>query len=60
MEAYLLDAINVSNLDFVSEDGVIEKWAGGINKKEFTKNVKETAKVRRKQLKKELNDPKGT
>ena len=33
IESYLLDAINTSNSSFVSEDGVIEKWAGGINKK---------------------------
>ena len=60
MESYLLDAINASNSSFVSEDGVIERWVGGIDKKEFTKNVKEAAKTRREHLKKELNDEKGT
>ena len=40
MESYLLDAVNTSNSVFVSEDGVIEKWIGGINKKEYTKNNK--------------------
>ena len=55
-ESYLLDAMNMSNSGFVSEDGVVEKWVGGINKKEFTKQVKEAAKIRRKHIEKELND----
>ena len=59
MESYLLDAINTSNSGFVSEDGVIEKWVGGIDKVEFTKNVKESAKIRREHLEKKLNDKKG-
>ena len=56
MESYLLDAINTSNSSFVSEDGVIEKWKGGINKAEFTKQVKEATKIRREHIEKELND----
>ena len=35
MESYLLDAINTSNEGFVSEDGVVERWKGGINKAEL-------------------------
>ena len=60
MESYLLDAINTSNSSFVSEDGVIEKWAGGVNKKEWTQKIKEASKTRREHLEKELNDEKGT
>jgi len=56
MESYLLDAINTTNSGFVSEDGVIEKWKGGINKAEFTKQVKEATKIRREHIEKELND----
>ena len=56
MESYLLDAINTSNSSFVSEDGVVEKWNGGINKKEWNQKVKEATKIRREHLKKELND----
>ena len=59
MESYLLDAVNSSNSSFVSEDGVIERWVGGINKKEFTKQIKSAAKVRRKHIEKELNDKEG-
>ena len=40
MESYLLDAVNSSNSSFVSEDGVIERWVGGVNKEEYTKNIK--------------------
>ena len=60
MESYLLDAINTSNSTYVSEDGIVEKWVGGINKKEFKKQIKEATKIRRTHLKKELNDKKGT
>jgi hypothetical protein len=60
MESYLLDAINSSNSGFVSEDGVIEKWKGGVNKKEWSQKIKEATKIRREHLKKELNDEKGT
>ena len=59
IESYLLDAINTSNSGFISEDGVVEKWVGGINKKEFTKQIKSAAKVRRKHIEKELNDKEG-
>ncbi len=56
MESYLLDAINTSNSTFVSEDGVVERWVGGVDKKEYVKNVKEAANIRREHLKKELGD----
>ena len=59
MESYLLDAINTSNSGFVSEDGVIERWVGGINKKDLTKKVKEAVKIRREHIEKKLNDKKG-
>jgi len=60
MESYLLDAINTSNSSFVSEDGVVEKWNGGVNKKEWNQKVKEASKIRREHLEKELNDKEGT
>jgi len=52
MESYLLDAINTSNSGFVSEDGVVERWVGGIDKIELTKQVKEASKTRRKHIEK--------
>ena len=59
MESYLLDAINTSNSGFVSEDGVIERWVGGVDSKKMTKDVKEGASKFREKIKKELNDEKG-
>ena len=56
MESYLLDAINTSNEGFVSEDGVVERWVGGIDKVELTKQVKEALKIRRTHIEKKLND----
>jgi hypothetical protein len=56
LESTLLDAINTSNEGFVSEDGVIERWVGGINKEKFTKEIKEATKAKRKYIKKELGD----
>ena len=55
MESYLLDAINTSNSGFVSEDGVVERWVGGVDKSDFTKQIKEAAKTRREHIKKEIN-----
>ena len=58
-ENYLLDLVNSTNEGYVSEDGVVERWIGGVNKTEFTKKVKEAANLKRQFLKKELNDKKG-
>ena len=54
VESYLLEAANMSNSSFVSEDGIIEKWVGGVDKKEFTKEIKQAAKKRREHIQKEL------
>ena len=56
LESTLLDAINTSNEGFVSEDGVVERWVGGIDKEKFTKEVKTAAKVKRDYINKQLND----
>ena len=54
VESYLLDAINTSNSGYVSEDGVVEKWVGGVNKKEFTEKVKTSVKEIKEKLKNNL------
>ena len=60
MESYLLDAINnTSNSDYVSEDGVIEKWKGGANKTKLENKVKEEFALEKEKLQKEINDQKG-
>jgi len=56
MESYLLDAINTSNEGFVSEDGVVERWKGGIDKTGFSSKIKKAAKTRREHIENTLND----
>ena len=56
LESTLLSAINISNSNFVSEDGVVEKWVGGIDKEKFTKEIKTAAKAKREYINKQLND----
>jgi len=61
MESYLLDVVNnTSNSEFVSEDGVVERWVGGANKTKLKNKVKEEFAREKEKLKKELNDKKGT
>ena len=38
-EQYLLEAINESNTQYVSERGEVERWKGGINKEEFLEQM---------------------
>ena len=56
LESTLLDAINTSNEGFVSEDGVVERWVGGIDKEKYTKEIKKAAKAKREYIKKQLDD----
>ena len=58
IESYLLDAINTTNSEFVSEDGIIERWVGGVDKNKMTKEITQTTKNIREKLKKELKDEK--
>tara|TARA_R110002167_G_C12338321_1_gene620881 strand:+ start:42 stop:368 length:327 start_codon:yes stop_codon:yes gene_type:complete len=56
-ESYLLDAINnSSNSQYISENGVIERWVGGIDKEKASKEVKQTVKELTKKIKSRLND----
>jgi hypothetical protein len=55
MESYLLDAINTTNSGFISEDGVIERWVGGTDKRKLQEKVKTEFDIERKKL----NDKKG-
>ena len=55
-EAYLLDIVNSSNDSFISEQGDIERWIGGIDKEKMTKDIKEAANIGRKRIKKSQDD----
>ena len=56
LESTLLDTINISNEGFVSEDGVVERWIGGIDKEKISEEIKEAAKSKRKYINKQLDD----
>ena len=58
-ESYLLGVANTSNNEYISEQGEIERWVGGIDKDKFTKDLTKTTKEIRKKLTKQLNDEKG-
>ena len=56
MESYLLGAINSTNSSYISEQGDVERWVGGIDKEKLTKELKEASKVRREHINKKLDD----
>ena len=60
IEDTLLDIANTSNSGFVSEDGIVERWVGGINKNKFTKDIKKYSKKIREKFEKELNESEST
>ena len=37
-----MEALNTSNTQYVSERGEVERWKGGINKEEFTEEIKKS------------------
>ena len=55
-ESYLLDMVNSSNNGYVSEQGDIERWVGGIDKEKMIKDIKGAAKIRRKSIQENSND----
>ena len=55
-ELYLLDVVNTSNDQYVSEKGELERWVGGIDSKKYTKDIKKYAAKTREKFEKELND----
>ena len=50
IESYLLDIANSSNSGFVSEDGVVERWVGGINKSDFKKDLIKSVKIKKSKI----------
>ena len=57
-ENYLLDIVNTSNKGYVSEHGTVERWAGGIDRKKWSKEIKKYSKKTRNKLEKKLNEQK--
>ena len=60
IESSLLEVANSSNQGFVSEDGVIERWVGGVDTKKYTEEIKKYAQKTREKFEKELNESKRT
>ena len=52
LELYLLEALNTSNSQYVSEKGEVERWKGGLDKEKVTKELKEFFNEHRKDIKK--------
>jgi len=40
-EVYLMEALNTSNTQYVSERGEVERWKGGVNKEKLKKEIQE-------------------
>ena len=41
LESYLMEALNTSNNQYVSERGEIERWKGGVDKEKLTTEIKQ-------------------
>ena len=55
-ETYLLESINTSNTQYVSEKGEVERWKGGVDKEKLTKEIKEAASEFKEKIKQAQND----
>ena len=51
LESYLLEALNSSNDQFVSEQGEVERWKGGLDKEKVTEELKEFFDNHKKDIK---------
>ena len=51
-EVYLMEALNTSNTQYVSEKGEVERWKGGVNKEKLTKEIKEAVSEFKEKLEK--------
>ncbi len=51
LELYLLEALNDSNDQFVSERGEVERWKGGLDKEKVTEELKEFFNDHKKSIK---------
>ena len=51
LESYLLEALNSSNDQYVSERGEVERWKGGLDKEKVSGELKEFFEEHRKDIK---------
>ena len=58
MENFLLNAVNATDDRYISEQGEVQRWVGGIDKEKMTKEIIEASKIRREHILKELSGKK--
>ena len=58
LESYLLEALNSSNDQFISEQGEVERWKGGLDKEKVTEELKEFFNEHKKDIKEYRNNDK--
>ena len=56
IEDFFLDIANQSNESYISEQGEIERWKGGLNKDIFKKDIKQAVREVKNKLEKELTN----
>ena len=56
LETFLIEALNTSNSQYVSEKGEVENWKGGLNIEKTTKEIKKDIKKYKKDIKKYRNN----
>jgi hypothetical protein len=56
LEYHLLELLNTSNSQFVSEKGEVERWKGGLNKETMEKEIKQKLKEFKQQVKEYKDD----
>lgn len=58
LESYLLEALNKSNDQYISERGEVERWKGGLDKDKFSAEIKNSIKEAKKGIKHHKNNVK--
>ena len=58
LESYLMEALNSSNTQYVSEKGEVERWKGGLGKEKTTEEIKKSVKIFKDGIKEYRNDNK--
>ena len=59
LESYLMEALNTSNTQYVSERGEIERWKGGIDKKHLSGEIQKATTIAREKIKNYRNNDKA-
>ena len=56
LESFLLNAVNSTNEGYISEQGEVERWVGGLDKEKLSRDIVENTKIRRKHIENTLNE----